>query len=1308
MFTLPLSGKVGGRFVIAQEVGRGAVGVVYRAADTVSGQDVALKVIAISGVDSNEEARFQREGRVLAGLVHPSIVRLVAFGHLEAGQPYVAMEWLEGEDVSARQTREPLGLSRALQVTAQIADALGAAHDAGIIHRDVKPSNIILLSDEDATGEGPKAKLVDFGVASGGDARLTQTGAIIGTPAYMAPEQARGDFDVGPAADIYSLGATLFEVVAGRPPHVGPTPVAILARLVTAPAARLSEIVDGIPEPLDDLVASMLAMDPESRPPTAQHVARALRTIAKELPEDAEHMTSGQWAVASSPASSAPAASMGVSRLVTTILATQVPKGPTRSRMIAQLRAQGAEATELGGDAIVAHLGVHKAQGDEARRAIELARRLSSIDASVGVASGRIKIERVRPSGEVVDRAAALSRDAGRGNVFTDPTTAELARGDFEFRPLPGGNYQVGEAVAGDARSLGAAPFVGRDAELAQIVASFERSMDDDLPAIAAITGPPGIGKTRLGREAIEKVRGVARDARVLILQCEPFARSQTLGTVAELLRQLANVRKGVGRDEALIAAERLASDSGVPDGETHELLATLMANRPLPEYGDARAARDALWLALTRITTTTSARAPLVVAIEDAQWADAESLVWLDHVLARAAGHKLWILLTARPAFWRDDPRRFSARELSRVELRPLSKRSVAQIAEAVLGPRAKSTEGQGLTETIVGQAAGSPLFAEELARLAARGRDATSAPTIEAAMQVQLDALDDTARAAAARLSVYGLVGWDDGLEAQGTANAEEALRTLAAADIVREQPTSRFTGSREWAFKHALMREVAYASLGDVQLQDAHKRAGLYLASKGEDDATVARHFELGGENGIAAHHWAIAARRALAAHALSEAVSMAERALAFADDNPTTFARAQLLDEAWSRQDARSPERETAILAMQESIYDEASTVRAKGAKLRYEDARGGDDETSQRLREICAAARDIGLADEEARCSAALAARLAFAGELQEATQVTARLLELAQLHGIAGAEVDAWQTRAVLGQARGDVGAALDARKSAADAASRAGLKTREATLTINMGFALTTMGAKRASRRAIESGIRLAQDIGSPGTVWHGKMNLLCWAATFGGTSELDRLLEEPRSMADAVSAGSWVPHDRATLGVLFYRGQELLRGGIEDAETKARALLKIAAQGYEATKMLDVVPVALGLLAEAERQCGDLDTALDTSSRAAQLLDEGSPSLLNEASVFCALSACLRDKGDEAGAKDAVRRAMPYLEKRVAGLASTPYVKEFLREIEANARMVEEARKLGLLPSTLDDVLANAVSSPSLDETT
>jgi hypothetical protein len=285
----------------------------------------------------------------------------------------------------------------------------------------------------------------------------------------------------------------------------------------------------------------------------------------------------------------------------------------------------------------------------------------------------------------------------------------------------------------------------------------------------------------------------------------------------------------------------------------------------------------------------------------------------------------------------------------------------------------------------------------------------------------------------------------------------------------------------------------------------------------------------------------------------------------------------------------------------------------------------------------------------------------------------------------------------------VVRQARGEVGAALEARRAAATAAAEAGLKTREATLTINVGFALTTLGAKEEGRLAIEGGLALAQAIGSPGVERHGQMILLCWAATYGADPVHDGVLSEPRGLADAALQGSWVPHDRATLGVLFYRGLELLREAPAstrsptpgDAANQARTLLKIAAQGYRATKMLDVVPVALGFWAEAERRAGHADRARELAWEASSLLGSGSPSLLNEAPVYLALHDACVDLGELGEARSAIARGVPRLVTRLQGLAGTPYGRGFLTALPSNAGLIVAAEGYNLVPAAIAEAL-------------
>lgn len=1289
---------LGGRFLIHAEVGRGGVGVVYHALDRETGQPVALKVIASEpGEATRDEARLAREGELLASLDHPGIVKTVGWGLLDGQrQPFVAMEWLDGEDLAQRQRRAPLGLRQSLELTAQVAEALHAAHRAGVIHRDVKPGNIFLCRQaQPPTGAllECRPKLVDFGVAAKNDIRITRTGDVVGTPAYMAPEQARGDADADARSDLYSLGATLFELISGRPPHVGPTAIATLARLVTTPAPRLSELRRDVPAALERLVAQLLATDPEQRPRGALEVMQQLRELLAD-PTDLSASPSSRDPITSSRLGSS------ASRLVTSIVALRFSQGSSRERLLEVLRQRGADAVPLGQDAIVAHLGARHAVGTEATTALELGRRLARAGAQVGIASGRARVGlssehgAAQPVGEVVDRAASLARDAEAGMVLADVTTSELGRGRYEFRSRGNGSSIVGEQVRGHrSERAGGAPFVGREPEQAQIIAAFERCRGDRTPVLVTVSGPPGIGKTRLYREVIGKVSALAEAPLVISQRSEAYASGHALGAAADVARAIVELPKGASAREAESAIiERLGPATRDELTAKHrELLARLLANEPLPEGLDPRGSRDALWLALTDLVLQVVAQQPTLIVLEDVQWADPESIGWIDHLLGRASGHPLMGLALARPQFWQSAGARFTGRDHVRLELRPVSRRATRTIASSLLGEGAS----EAVLDRIAAQAAGLPLFAEELARLIAGGRDTSHAPTIEAAIQVSLDALDEEARDAVGRLSVFGQSVWDTGLEALGIPHAEGVMRLLAAHEVLIEQHGSRFPEAGEWVFKHALVRDVAYAALDETARTALHALAGEWLARRGEDAATVARHLDLGGQPEKAAQHWATAAQRALATNALADAVRMAERSLGFAPDPSTAFLRASYLDEAWSRLDPRAAARDEAIFAMEDHVHDDASAVRARGARARYDDARGAGADLSERLAAVRDEAAALGLHDEEARCSAALAARLAFAGALTAAEAEATRLLALTESHGLRAAAVDAWQTLAIARQTRGQLSAALDARRSAASAARAAGLKEREAMLTTNLGFALTTIGARQEARSALEQGLALADAIGSQGAVRHAQMNLLGWAATFGNDKLLEIHLAATRADADGAASSIWAASDRANLGAIFYRGWELLRSSGEAPLQRAAALLRIAAQGYRATENHDVLPVALGMWGEAERRRGRVLEARALVEEGVAMLQRDAPSLLNESSAYLTLYDVCRALGEEERARHAIAQGMERLLRRVRGLVGTPYALGFLTELPQNAALLAAAEEYGLVPDEVHRLL-------------
>ena len=267
-----------GRYQILDRVGQGGMGVLYRAVDPTLDREVAIKLMIGDFADDLDQLRprFQREARAIAKLQHRNIVTVFEFAE-DAGTPYIVMEFLRGASLSARAKAEPpLTMVEKLDIVAQLCDGLGYAHDQGIVHRDVKPANIFLLGDG-------SVKLLDFGIAKLTTSNLTRQGDVLGSPAYMSPEQIMGADTIDGRSDVFSAGVVLYELLAGRRPFDGDTTPTIVLKILNAEPASLETIDAAIPAPLASAVARALQKDPADRFDTATDFARELHALRRSL-----------------------------------------------------------------------------------------------------------------------------------------------------------------------------------------------------------------------------------------------------------------------------------------------------------------------------------------------------------------------------------------------------------------------------------------------------------------------------------------------------------------------------------------------------------------------------------------------------------------------------------------------------------------------------------------------------------------------------------------------------------------------------------------------------------------------------------------------------------------------------------------------------------------------------------------------------------------------------------------------------------------------------------------------------------------
>jgi eukaryotic-like serine/threonine-protein kinase len=275
---------VGGKYRIVRFLAQGGMGLVYEAQHEVLKRRFAVKFLRPDFAQRRENlGRFQREAEAAGGLESEHIASVIDFGITNDGSPYIVMEYLVGESLASLLEREQrLPASRGTDLCLQACHGAETAHAAGIVHRDLKPHNLFLCRRDDGSD---LLKVLDFGIAKVGlikhDQVSTQTGAVLGTPAYMSPEQARGEKSVGLRTDVYSLGAILFEVLSGKLPHPGDSHNAVLYHISTQSAVPLATAAPDIPHSLAKVVDRALASNPELRPPSAKAFAAELARFSR-------------------------------------------------------------------------------------------------------------------------------------------------------------------------------------------------------------------------------------------------------------------------------------------------------------------------------------------------------------------------------------------------------------------------------------------------------------------------------------------------------------------------------------------------------------------------------------------------------------------------------------------------------------------------------------------------------------------------------------------------------------------------------------------------------------------------------------------------------------------------------------------------------------------------------------------------------------------------------------------------------------------------------------------------------------------
>ena len=959
------------------------MGAVYRARDLQSGASVAVKLILdYVPQPSDAQDRFDHEARALAGLSHPHVVRYITQGVTRDGEPYLVMEWLEGEDLAARLARGPLPVDEALELARGVASALGAAHARGIVHRDIKPKNLFLVG-----GSIARVKVVDFGIARIATAtrRLTRSGLVLGTPGYMAPEQARGDGQpVDARADVFSLGTVLFECLTGRPLFQASHIMALLAKLLLEEAPRLAEFLPDAPAALDALVARMLAKDPADRPEDGSALAHAIASLG---PGGGEERSP-------SPASSATALE-GLTdveqRLVSVVAALpyveSAPVDPDAATLAQglstenflsvrrELSALGARVDELANGAIVVTLMGAGEPIDRAARAARCALRLRALvsEMPVALATGRAEEASGRlPVGEVVERVTLLLEDEQKrpdrpDGVRIDELTHTLLDARFDVVESGGRASLRGPREAEDAARtlLGKpSPFLGRELELRMLRALVDESFEEPSARAALLIGAAGMGKSRLLHEVVSRLREERPHALVAIGRGESFGEGSAFSLLGSALRSAMSGAPGEGRERLTTFVQEYVDPS---ERERVAEFVGEMLGLPLPDEGNPRlkAARgsppimaDRIREAFVDLASAVVKKRPLVLVLEDLHWGDAASVRLVDAALGALRDQPFTVLAVGRPEALDLFPRIFAERNLQSLRLHDLPRKACERLVRHALGDA-----GEAAVKEIVERAAGNAFFLEEIVRAVSDGRGGSLPETVLGTVEARLSALDAPARRTLRAASIFGVSFWTNSVlsllgDEEDAGAVAATLGALVEREIVVPRRESRFAGEREYAFRHVLLREGAYAMLTERDRALGHRLAGAWLASRNEPDPKIlAEHFERGGEAASAAHFYGRAAEHALSAGDDEATIALAERALGLGAGGDEAAGLYAILTDAWNWSGDHARAYAAAERALERATPGSKSYCRALGGAISTALLAGKPEARPDLLREL---------------------------------------------------------------------------------------------------------------------------------------------------------------------------------------------------------------------------------------------------------------------------------------------------------------------------------------------------------------
>jgi tetratricopeptide (TPR) repeat protein len=1299
------------RFEIEGSAGSGGMGQVYRARDQRSGEVVALKVLL--DAYSLQHGRFAREAQLLAELRHPGIVRYVAHGVTPTGEPYLAMEWLEGEDLASRLDRGVLTVEETVMLGTRVAEALAVVHARGIVHRDLKPSNLFLLERDIE-----RVKVLDFGVARIGDATpMTTAGAALGTPGYMAPEQARSGQAVDARVDVFSLGCVLFECLTGEPVFTGAHAIAVLAKIVFEAAPRLRDRRFDVPPALDALCARMLAKDRDERPVDGAAVAAALSALGMEaslIPAE----LSGAVSVP-------PSSLTGSERRVLSVVllgrdrsrrsslpptvdeAVASPEGPLEAVVGAH---GGVLALLSDGSAIVTIAGATGVATDQAAQAARCALSLRSLaherdeipERPMVLATGRAEVTGQLPVGELIDEAARMlarltsaspgaSPRASAPPIAIDDVTAGLLDARFDVAEGALGLELSGEhEVAEGARTLlgKPTPCVGRERELALLEASVGRSIEESTAGAVLVTAAAGMGKSRLRYELIRRLRERGEEVEIWIGRGDPLTAGSAFGVLAQALRGAIGIREG----EPLFVRRRRLSDRvatrfGGDPGAQGRVAAFLgeLVGTPLSDEDNVqlRAARrdpllmgDQIRRAFEEFLAAECAARPVLLVLEDLHWGDLPTVKLIHAALRNLCDQPFCVLSLARPEVHTTFPDLWAGCSVQSVRLGELGRKAAERLARLVLGDEVDAETVRATVE----RADGNAFYLEELIRAVAQGESGALPETVLAMVQARLEGFDPEARRVLRAASIFGETFWEGGISAL-LAGAEVGgwLSFLAVQEVISlKEGATRFPGEAEYAFRHALVHEAAYRMLTARDREVGHQLAGAWLEQIGEQEAgLLGEHFERGGEPGRALAWYRRAAEQALEGDDLGEALRWTARVTggAMPGDDADPAIKEELGLICRIKAEAHRLRGE---LAQAEPLAREAMRLSPRAGAPWFAAVTevailcGLLGHTGE-LIAIGLELHDLWSPEVESAqiiATAWTAVQLAFRGEYALMDELLGRLSTAARDTTEPQARARILRAQVIRAGVLGDAGRRISLGVEAVEQFVAAGDRRNACSARINLAFGHAEIGAWEPAERQLREALAVAERMGLPTLSAHAKHNLGLVLAHTGALTEALALEREALERCIAYGDTRLAGASRIYLALILAK-----MGDLELAEEEAT----LAAGDLHGTPSPHAYALAMGAKVKLAR--GRHAEALADASKAAQMLLDLGGLEEGESLVRLTYAEALHAAGDIEAARAELAAARGRLLERAAKIADPALRRSFLERMPDNARTIELA---------------------------